>query len=129
NVNLRTQVTKAFDCGVAVVVQTKTKIAGVTGGFALGVQAQGTDDTSEDTPLTPGTRTGTVDVTMSTRLNHITPQHLQRVYSTASGDYDQTRLPLTAKIGTGPLRHCMYEGVTMGGKNLTIIGHSATLNP
>jgi hypothetical protein len=125
--NLRTQVLRAASSGAAVVKQTKTAVAGLTGGFSIACQASSETQRVETQRVSMGLRIGNVALSLSGNLNSLTPENFQLLFGIPAAAYANSVLPLGSRIGTIGVKTLLFEGLCAGGKKLSIVGWNGTV--
>jgi hypothetical protein len=120
--NLRTQVLRGFANGTAVVLQTRTTIAGVTGGFTMAASGTATTQRAETFRTSLAYKVGNVAVTFSFRSNNVRAETLYLALGIPSTEYANNVLPLGAKIASASATTLLFTGLTQGGKTITLCG-------
>ncbi|HYW30578.1 MAG TPA: hypothetical protein VE869_03650 [Gemmatimonas sp.] len=122
NARLRTKVLRAHASGVAVVKQTITPIAGVTGGFRITASGQVTKRRSETNRMTIKTRASNIALNFACNVNNMRPETLQLIFGMPASAFDDDVLPLGNLIGTATSETLRFRGLTQNGKKVTIVG-------
>jgi hypothetical protein len=120
--NFRTQVQAAQASGAAVVLQTVTSIAGVTGGFTFAVSGSATNQRVETSRVTLRTRLSNAAPSFAFKTNNLRPEIMQLALGMPSSAYANSVLPLGNKIATSLRATLLFQGLTQGGKTITMCG-------
>jgi hypothetical protein len=120
--NLRTQVQRAFAASTAVVLQTVTQVAGITGGFTLSASGAVQTQRSEYYRTSLRYKIGNAAVQFAFQSNNLRPEILQLALGIPSSAIANNVVPLGNKIGATLRATLLFTGLTQDGKTITMCG-------
>lgn len=120
--NFRTQIKDAQANGSAIVFQTVTQVAGLTGGFTLSYSGTVTQQRSEYSRTTLRSRVSNAAPLFTFKTNALKPELLQLALGIPASAYANNVLPLGGSIASSLRATLLFTGLTQGGKNITMCG-------
>lgn len=120
--NLRTQVFRAHNSGVAVSATTVTDLGGLNGGFTFAMQGSTITQRAETFRTSLGLKTGNVAAAFNFNVLSYTPEAVSLQLGIPASATVANVLPLGAAIATANPKTVLLRGLTQGGKTVTICG-------
>lgn len=122
NLNLRTQVLRAFAATAPVVQQTVTSLGVAVGGFTLGMSGSVETQRAETYKTSLGYRVLNCAATLSWNVDSLSQVAVYTALGIPAADVANNVVPLGARILANAAATILFTGLTQGGRTVTICG-------